>query len=123
MTLWGDLVVGLEGPARIRVTAHLEDVNGNPLPGKPIRIYIDDSLMGTYDTDENGDVVAEYTVSPGTHIVKAEFPGDDQYEPSSAKVTVQVTEAAPPAPAEEGRPEFLVILLIIAVILLFMLMR
>ena len=86
----------------VLVEATLKDSAGAPLSGKPVNLYYKLSAETTYTdigtnphtTDANG--VASDTISltvPETYDFKAEFPGDDQYEASSAELTNQTIKA------------------------------
>ena len=86
----------------VLVEATLKDVDGNPLSGKSVNLYYKLSSETTYNdigtnphiTDENG--VASDIISltvPDTYDFKAEFPGDDTYEASSAELTNQTIKA------------------------------
>jgi len=86
----------------VYVQAKLTDVDGNPLSGKPVYLYYRPSGETTwYDigtnphtTDANGIASDTITLSvPGTYDFRAEFPGDDQYEASSAELTNQTIKA------------------------------
>jgi len=86
----------------VQVTAKLTDTDGNPLSGKPIYLrYRPSGTTTWYDigtnphtTDTNGEVTDTVDLDvPGTYDFRAEFPGDDQYEPSSATLTDQTIKA------------------------------
>ena len=84
-----------QAPTRqVQLTATLTDQDNNPLANKTINFYYKPSSETTYTqagsatTDSNGR--ATYTISvsvPGTYDFKAEFPGDDTYDASTAEVT------------------------------------
>lgn len=77
----------------VKVSAELNDINGNPLSNKTIKFYRSNdgetyNLIATETTNENG--VAEITdeiTSPGEYYYKAVFPGDDTYDASQAVTT------------------------------------
>jgi len=86
----------------VLVEATLKDSDGNPLSGKSVNLYYKLSTETTYSdigtnphtTDANGK--ASDTISltvPETYDFKAEFPGDDTYEASSAELTNQTIKA------------------------------
>jgi len=84
----------------VQLIATLTDSDGNPLSGKTINFYYRASgtttwaNAGSATTDANGRATVTVTLDvPGTYDFRAEFPGDDQYEPSSAEVTNQVIKA------------------------------
>jgi hypothetical protein len=96
--------------AILQIIAVLTDEDGNPLQGKTINIYVDGSRIYSGQTDNNGIVETSYTVGPGTHTVRAEFPGDPEYEPSSAETTVTVPGVQPqPAPVSAGVPGWVIL--------------
>jgi hypothetical protein len=80
----------------LRVTAKLMDSSGNPLGGKTIYFYVSGDgytwfLLASVATDGNGYASTTYDAS-GRVWFKAEFKGDDQYEPSSAVVVWEPSE-------------------------------
>jgi len=86
----------------VQVTATLKDSDGNPLSGKSVNLYYRASGETTWSdigtnphtTDSNGQVTDTIDLSvPGTYDFRAEFPGDDDYEPSSAELTNQHIKA------------------------------
>ena len=86
----------------VQVVATLKDSDGNPLSGKSVNLYYRTSGETTWTdigtnphtTDENGQVSDTVNVTaPGTYDFRAEFPGDDQYEASSAELTNQTIKA------------------------------
>jgi len=86
----------------VLVEATLIDSDGNPLSGKPVNLYYKLSTEETYSdigtnphtTDANGKAsdIISLTI-PETYDFRAEFPGDDQYEASSAELTNQTIKA------------------------------
>jgi hypothetical protein len=85
----------------LRIEARLTDSAGNPLGGKTVYFYVSTdgytwTLAGTATTDSSGKASTTYTASVKTWF-RAEFKGDDYYEPSSA--TAVWEPAGAPAPA------------------------
>jgi len=84
----------------VLVEATLTDSDGNPLEGKTINFYHKLSSETTYSsdgsatTDANGKASITLTLDvPNTYDFKAEFPGDENYESSSAELTNQTIKA------------------------------
>jgi len=86
----------------VLVEATLADSDGNPLSGKPVYLYYRPSGstewldIGTnpHTTDANGKVSDTISLSvPGDYDFRAEFPGDDSYEPSSTELLSQRIKA------------------------------
>jgi len=76
-----------ENMVTLMLTATLKDIDGNPLADKPINFYYSyDSqtwnLIETKNTNENGQATTTFTTYQTTYF-KAEFPGDENYDPSS----------------------------------------
>ena len=78
----------------VLVEVTLTDSDGDPLSGKSVNLYYRESGatewtdIGTnpHTTDSNGKVSDTISLSvPGDYDFRAEFPGDDDYEPSSAE--------------------------------------
>lgn len=76
----------------VNITATLTDDAGNPLSNKTINFYMKPhnetswSQIGSASTDANGNASISTNVpAPGIYDFKAEFPGDSQYESSSAE--------------------------------------
>lgn len=71
----------------VKLIARLVDSNGLPLRGKPIYYYYEEDgtwiYIATAVTNDDGYAVVTYDVDRRT-VFKAEFKGDDQYEPASA---------------------------------------
>jgi len=84
----------------VLVEAVLTDSDGNPLSGKSVNLYYRPSGTTTWNdigtnphtTDTNGKVSDTISLSvPGDYDFRAEFPGDEDYEPSSAqKLSVHI---------------------------------
>ena len=86
----------------LKLTARLTDSGGAPLSGKPIYFYYstDGSTWINFvavATDENGYASATYDASGKTWF-KAEFKGDDLYEPASATAVWEPSAQPPPSP-------------------------
>jgi hypothetical protein len=87
----------------LRVEAMLTDSAGNPLGGKPVYFYVSGdgstwTLIAVADTGSDGRASVTYTADRKTWF-RAEFKGDNYYEPSSA--TAVWEPAGAPAPACE----------------------
>ena len=85
----------------VKLTARLTDSGGAPLSGKTIYFYVSGdgstwSPLTNVATDSNGYATTTYDASGKTWF-KAEFRGDDQYEPASA-TAVWEPSAQPPSP-------------------------
>ena len=91
------------------LTATLKDIDGNPLADKPINFYYSYdkqtwNLIETKNTNSNGVAEATFEATQTTYF-KAEFPGDENYDPSSdiEVYTVEITPAIPPTVEETIR--------------------
>lgn len=100
----------------LKLTATLT-TDSAPLSGKTIIFYYsyDGStwtLIGSAVTDANGQASVSHTTDRTTYY-RAEFPGDPEYEPSSATATY--TPAPPPtgAVAPTGIPIWLILLVLL----------
>jgi hypothetical protein len=92
----------------LKLTARLTDSGGAPLSGKPIYFYYstDGSTWINFvavATDENGYASATYDASGKTWF-KAEFKGDDFYEPASATAVWEPSAQPPPPPSPQPSP-------------------
>ena len=77
-----------------RLVATLTDTDSQPLSGKPVLIIIFHGERSSGETDSKGQVSTELsTMDVGTYTVSAQFAGDNDYDPSSAKATVTVKKA------------------------------
>lgn len=84
--------ISIKSDPQLKITATLKDSAGNPLPNKTINFYkstdnVNWTKIGTQTTDENGQASIYDALPSTTTYYKAEFPGDDQYEPSSAETS------------------------------------
>ncbi|MEW5760670.1 MAG: Ig-like domain repeat protein, partial [Candidatus Thermoplasmatota archaeon] len=63
-----------------------------PLQNKTLSFYINNNFIGAKDTDELGRAVLQYTalLSPGLYSIKAEFIGDEMFNPSIAYANLTV---------------------------------
>jgi hypothetical protein len=72
---------------RLKLIARLTDSSGSPIKGKPILFYYERGgtwiHIATAVTNEDGYAIVTYDVNQRT-VFKAEFRGDDQYDPASA---------------------------------------
>lgn len=66
-----------------------DSLNGLPMPGVKFEIYRDTVLIGTYITDENGEVQL-YGLQPGTYTVK-EVAVDDGHIVNSTPQSIEIT--------------------------------
>ena len=87
--------------ALLELKAILTDIENNPLAGKTVSFYYKPSTQTTWifieskSTDSSGTAVTTVTVTaPGTYDFKAEFAGDNQYDPSSAETTNYTVKVA-----------------------------
>ena len=88
----------------IRLVARLVDSSGNPLGGKPIYFYyeIDGAWIhiATAVTNDNGYATVTHETDRRTWF-KAEFRGDENYEPASATVVWEPSGGQPsPQPSQ-----------------------
>ncbi len=89
-----------------RIVARLADSSGNPLSGRYVDIYVDGVKIYTGTTDSNGEVSTTYDLSPSTHVVRAVFQGDSNYEGSEASTTVSVGQQPQQPQAPQCSPVF-----------------
>ena len=109
---------------RVELDATLTDINGNPLPNKTINFYYRQSGRATWSsagsqvTDSSGRASVTIDLQPGTYDFRAEFPGDNEYTPSSAEVTGYTVRAPTTISVSTGPsiPWWLIILGILALI-------
>ena len=87
----------------VLVEATLTDSEDNPLSGKNVNLYYRTSGESTWTdvgtnphiTDANGKVSDTISLTvPGDYDFRAEFPGDEEYEESSAELLNQRIKAA-----------------------------
>jgi len=87
----------------IKLTARLTDSGGAPLSSKTIYFYVSGdgstwSPLTNAATDSNGYSYATYDANQKTWF-KAEFKGDDFYEPASATAVWEPSAQPPPQPS------------------------
>ena len=87
----------------VKLTARLTDSGGAPLQGKTIYFYASGdgstwSPLTNVATDSNGYASATYDANQKTWF-KAEFKGDDFYEPASATAVWEPSAQPPPQPS------------------------
>ncbi len=86
----------------VKIRALLVDENQNPVPHQSIDFYLGAQKIGSEITNDKGEAAVFWDSSPtsaGVYTVKADYPGNDQYEGSSAGAEVTVEE--PPKAEEE----------------------
>ena len=78
----------------ISLTAKLEesDFPSFDIQGASVDFYVGNSYVGSDNTDGNGDASVSYTApnSADNYTIKAEFTGDDDYNPSSDTANLEV---------------------------------
>ena len=94
----------------LKVVARLVDYGGAPLQGKTIYFYVSSdgstwSLLTSATTDSGGYASATYDANQKTWF-KAEFRGDDKYEPASATAVWEPSAQPPPQPSPACSPVF-----------------
>jgi len=94
----------------LKVVARLVDYGGAPLQGKTIYFYASGdgstwSPLTNAVTDSNGYASATYDANQKTWF-KAEFRGDDKYEPASATAVWEPSAQPPPQPSPACSPLF-----------------
>jgi len=94
----------------IKLTARLTDSGGAPLSSKTIYFYVSGdgstwSPLTNAATDSNGYAYATYDANQKTWF-KAEFKGDDFYEPASATAVWEPSAQPPPQPSPACPPLF-----------------
>ena len=87
----------------LKLIARLTDSGGAPLSGKPIYFYYSTDgetwiNFAAVATDENGYASTTYDVNQKTWF-KAEFKGDEQYDPASATAVWEPSAQPPPQPS------------------------
>jgi len=93
----------------VKLTARLTDSGGAPLSGKTIYFYVSGdgstwSPLTNVATDSNGYATTTYDASGKTWF-KAEFRGDDQYDPASATAVWEpLVQPPPPSPSPQPSP-------------------
>jgi hypothetical protein len=107
----------------LKLTATLT-TDGTPLSGKTINFYYsyDGStwtLIGSAITDASGQASVTHTTDRTTYY-KAEFPGDSDYDPSSATATYTPPGQPTPPPTGAVAPAGIPIWLILLILLLLL---
>lgn len=69
-------------------TAHALDEDGEPVPGRAIRLRVDDAEPLTRLTDATGRARFTLHLEPGAHLLNASLPGDDTYDPSAGTLAI-----------------------------------
>jgi len=87
----------------LKLVARLVDSGGAPLSGKTIYFYVSSdgstwSLLTSATTDSGGYASATYDANQKTWF-KAEFKGDEQYDPASATAVWEPSAQPPPQPS------------------------
>ena len=74
--------------------ARVVDSNGDPLVYIPINFIVDDTIIGTVRTDDNGYASLKYTFTDsGKHTIRAVFNGNSSYRQSNDEYSLVVMEA------------------------------
>jgi hypothetical protein len=107
----------------LKLTATLT-TDGAPLSGKTVSFYYsyDGStwtLIGSATTDANGQASVTHTTDRTTYY-KAEFPGDPEYEPSSATATYTPPGQPTQPPTGAVAPAGILIWIILLILLLLL---
>ena len=107
----------------LKLTATLTS-DGAPLSGKTINFYYSYDgktwiFIGSATTDANGQASVTHTTDRTT-CYRAEFPGDPDYEPSSATVTYTPPSQPTPQPIETAAPPAAPIWLVLLALLLLL---
>jgi hypothetical protein len=107
----------------LKLTATLT-TDGTPLSGKTVSFYYsyDGStwtLIGSSTTDASGQASVTHTTDRTTYY-RAEFPGDPEYEPSSATATYTPPGQPTPPPTGAVAPTGIPIWLILLILLLLL---
>ncbi|MEO9365914.1 MULTISPECIES: PQQ-dependent sugar dehydrogenase [Candidatus Nitrosocaldus] len=72
----------------ISFKAVLLDINGNPIFYKPINFILDDQVIGTVRTKDDGSASINYQLDlTGKHVMRIEFLGDEDYMYASESYT------------------------------------
>jgi hypothetical protein len=103
------------------ITAKLVDGNGDPIANQTISFSVENTPIGSDNTDSSGNAVISYTASAvGTYVVSAAFDGTENYAPSSetANLVVESGEAA----AGESNALELGIIAVVAVVVIIALL-
>ncbi len=67
-----------------------DSLNGSAMPGATFEVYRDTTLVGSYTTDQNGEILL-YDLSPGTYTVK-EVAVDDAHIVNTTPQSIEITE-------------------------------
>jgi hypothetical protein len=107
----------------LKLTATLTS-DGMPLSGKTINFYYsyDGSMwtfIGSATTDANGQASVTHATDRTTYY-RAEFPGDPEYEPSSATAVYTPPGQPTPPPTGAATPTGIPIWLILLILLLLL---
>lgn len=77
---------------KIQISGTLTTNNDNPLPNAQIIIYINQSPK-TIKVDEKGNFTFKTQLNKtGTHNITIQYPGNNTYQPTTAKTTIEVTK-------------------------------
>lgn len=80
----------------VKIRALLVDENQNPVPHQTIDFYLGAEKIGSEITNGKGEAAVFWDSSPtaaGVYAVKADYPGNEQYEGSFASAEVAVEES------------------------------
>ncbi len=67
-----------------------DSLTGKPMPDTKFEVYLDTVLIGTYTTNENGEILL-YDLKPGTYTVK-EIAADSGHIVNSTPQSIEITE-------------------------------
>ncbi|UTB32435.1 MAG: Ig-like domain repeat protein [Methanobacterium sp. ERen5] len=76
----------------VKLTAQLNDPNGNPLTNQIITFKIGNNTIGTATTNSNGTAILTYktTQNKGKYGIQAVFRGNEVYDTSTGTATLQI---------------------------------
>jgi uncharacterized protein YaiE (UPF0345 family) len=82
----------------VSITALLTGDNDEPLANKPVDFYADDQPIGTDTTDAEGSAEIVWDTSEtvaGNFVIKAQYAGDGETDPSSSQIQITIEERSP----------------------------
>jgi len=103
------------------ITANLVDGNGDPIANQTISFSVENTPIGSDNTDSSGNAVMTYTANVvGTYVISAAFDGNADYAPSSATVNL-VVKSGEVAAGESSALELGIIAAVAAVFIIALL--